>query len=123
MKAELLAAIMSAICNVESGGDSSAINVRDGGSPSYGYCQIKLETARQFGFKGYASELWLKREVNYEFARRYFLYQYERYGKNADLAIAAYNSGSVRINPETGRLRNAAYVSKVKSAMRGIYVR
>jgi soluble lytic murein transglycosylase-like protein len=108
MNESLIAAVMTAICSVESSGNHRAINIHDGGSPSYGKCQIKLSTARHMGFTGHITELWLNPEVNRFYAEKYFRYQLERYG-NVSVAIAAYNSGSVR----EGKIRNTQYVAKV----------
>lgn len=121
MNETLLALVMAAIAQVESSNNHRAIAFHDGGSPSYGAYQIKLQTARQMGFQGYASDLWLNREVNYEYARKYLLFQYERYGKSLDCAIVAYNAGSIRSrktpgNSEGGfcQVKDSRYLSKVK---------
>jgi len=111
MTAAMWAVVLSAVCHVESGGKPHTINVNDGGTPSYGECQVKLNTARQMGFTGTPGQL-LKRDVNRAVALRYLKYQYTRYG-SLPKAIAAYNSGSVR-----GEIRNTKYVEKVFRAVR-----
>jgi soluble lytic murein transglycosylase-like protein len=105
-------ALLSAICWVESKHTPAAINVVDGGSASYGECQVKLKTARYMGFKGHPSQL-LKREVNREFAGKYLRYQLARYDGDVRMAVSAYNAGRVR-----GEIRNHKYVNRVMSKWR-----
>lgn len=111
MTEQMIAALVSAICWVESSHRENAINIEDGNSASYGLCQIKLGTARLMGFRGGPLELWRNPKVNREYATKYFRYQMGRYG-SLDKAIAAYNAGSVR----GGVIRNRAYVEKVLRA-------
>lgn len=81
----------------------------DGGSPSYGACQVKLATARHMGFKGTPSQL-MEPRTNAAIAAKYLNYQIKRYG-SADKAVSAYNAGRyIRAN--------AGYVRKVKDAER-----
>jgi len=105
MTPELFAALLSAVCFVESGHNPHAINVSDGGSASYGYCQLKLSTARDMGFRGHVSELWHNREVNRKYASEYLRYQLKRYGGDVRKAVSAYNCGSA--------CGNRRYVKKV----------
>jgi hypothetical protein len=100
--------LVLAVCAVESGGNSSAINIHDGGSPSYGDCQIKYSTAKELGYGGHISDLWLDRETNRRYARLYLEKQYKRYG-TLEKAAAAYNTGSLK----DGKIRNTRYVRKV----------
>lgn len=102
-----LALLISAICFVESNHSHNAINVMDGGSASYGKCQMKLATARELGFKGSVSELWLNPEVNQYWAEQYLHKQIRRYS-DVRKGVAAYNAGSVK-----GEIRNVKYVNKV----------
>lgn len=112
MNEAALLMVLSAICHVESGGNHRAINIHDGGSPSYGECQIKLTTARGLGFRGHVSDLWLDRRVNRYWAGQYLRRQYDRYG-DWEKAIAAYNAGSLK----GGKIRNRGYVKRVMEAM------
>jgi soluble lytic murein transglycosylase-like protein len=105
--------ILSAICWVESTHRPHATHWDDGVSDSIGLCQIKVATAAMFGFKGNAVELYDGLE-NAKWAARYLKYQFERYG-DWKLAIAAYNSGSVRKN-EDGSIKNQVYIDKVVAA-------
>jgi soluble lytic murein transglycosylase-like protein len=103
--------VLLAICFVESSHRASVINISDNGSASYGYCQIKLGTAKDMGFKGNITDLWFKKQINMEYAKRYLQYQFNRYG-NWEEAIAAFNSGSVKRN-KLGEIVNKKYVNKV----------
>jgi soluble lytic murein transglycosylase-like protein len=105
-----------AICWVESSYRTSGVTHMDGDSPSYGICQIKLETAL-FVAKVYKhkylptpkrlSDLY----VNALYACKYLKLQLKRYGGDWESAIDAYNKGNL-IN------RNSHYVRKVKKAMK-----
>src|SRR5690349_1394055 len=59
--------ILSAICFVESRHNPRALNKYDGGSPSYGLCQIKEKTARFMGFTGPINSLY-QPDVNAAYA-------------------------------------------------------
>lgn len=83
----------------------------DGGSPSYGLCQVKLATARHMGFKGKPSDL-LKPDINADLAAKYLRYQLNRYG-SMEKALSAYNAGRYI-------KANAGYVAKVKKVERGM---
>ncbi len=109
---DLLAAII-AICFIESSDRYTVINVSDGGSASYGWCQVKYTTAKDLGFKGHITELWFNKEVNRKYATKYLAQQFKKYG-NMELAISAYNCGSVKRNKQ-GVLVNQKYVDKVYS--------
>lgn len=111
MSESFMLAILSALCFTESTHKTDAINIHDGGTPSYGLCQIKYQTAKELGFKGHISDLWLKPEINKYWALQYLKKQLKRYG-TVDKAIAAYNAGSLK----NGEIRNTKYVRKVKLA-------
>lgn len=113
MTGAAFAALLSAICWVESGHKTSAVSVHDGGSPSYGQCQVKLETARLMGFRGRVTELWFNPVVNRTYAARYLRWQLERYEGRVDYAVAAYNAGSVR----GGKIKNQRYIKAVFKAL------
>lgn len=85
--------ILKAVCEIESNHNLKLKKVWDGGSYSYGICQVKLGTARFMGFKGKESEL-MKPEVNVEYAAKYLAYQLKRYNNDYKKAIVAYNRGS-----------------------------
>jgi soluble lytic murein transglycosylase-like protein len=107
--------MLRSICYVESKYDPKAFNKSDGGSPSYGLCQIKLRTAQYLGFRGSPDALF-SASVNARYAARYLNYQYRRYG-DWYRAIAAYNMGHAR-----RMVTNRRYVNLVVTEMlRGPY--
>jgi soluble lytic murein transglycosylase-like protein len=106
--------LLPAICWVESNHDPDAININDGGSPSFGMCQIKLNTARWMAEKHglstpYATHI-MKPEVNALLAGLYIKYQLKRYKGNIHQAISAYNAGKYIKS-------NIRYVNKVIKRM------
>lgn len=108
---DILPGLLAALCHVESGHDSTAINVLDGGSPSIGKCQVKLTTARMFEPKLTGQDLFIA-PINIRIAAKYLRKQYDRY-QSWDKAVAAYNAGSIK--PD-GIIRNKRYVAKVNQA-------
>lgn len=107
----LPAGLLSAVCWVESNHDVRVYLANDGGSPSHGLCQVKLATARSMGFRGGEIEL-RKPETNIHYAAKYLSHQLIRYDGDARKAIAAYNSGTYRLNSR-GLIKNRKYVRKV----------
>lgn len=85
------AKLLQAVCLVESSGNSKAYVHKDGGSPSYGICQIKLETAVYLGFTGTSQDL-MYAPTNYYWAARYLKRHLNRY-QTVQEAISAYNAG------------------------------
>lgn len=112
--------MLAAVCYVESSHVIQARNVDDGGSDSFGICQLKLSTAQGMG---YTSEtpgtLQTSAKINTFYAAKYLRYQLDRYKGNTWRAIAAYNSGTFKVNKQ-GQTVNKAYVDKVFKAWAGI---
>lgn len=106
--------LLSALCWVESNHKTAAINQYDGDSPSYGVCQIKLETAKSMGFRGDSKAL-MKPEINIKWSAKYLKRQMTRYDNDPRKAVAAYNAGTHRVN-KYGKTRNVKYVNKVFKA-------
>lgn len=107
--------LLRAICTVESNLNAHAINRVDGSDKrhSIGLCQIKLNTARWMRCPKIKREYDLfDARSNARCAARFLRYQLDRYEQNWDRAIAAYNSGSLKLT-KTGRIVNQAYVNKV----------
>lgn len=102
--------LISAICQIESTNNHKAINVSDYGAASYGYCQVKLNTARLVGYKGGPTTLWLNKATNKATAKKYLVKQLKRYGC-IEYAVAAYNAGKVK--KRNGKLINQQYVERV----------
>lgn len=84
--------LLRAVCWVESKHNPKAINLFDGPSPSYGLCQVKLETARFLKFRGTGKQLMHPR-VNSYYAAKYLAYQLARYDYDWTKATIAYNHG------------------------------
>lgn len=82
--------LLSAMCFVESGHRTEAINRHDKGR-SIGVCQVKLKTAKFMGFKGTEAEL-MEPEVNVYYAGKYLRHCYDRY-ENWAKAVTCYNKG------------------------------
>jgi len=106
--------LLSSICYTESHYDTKAINTDDGRGNSVGVCQVKLSTSRTLGFKGSERQL-QDPSVNIYYSGKYLRRQLNRYGGDSNKAIAAYNSGTLKLN-ENGDIRNQNYVDKVVTA-------
>ena len=102
--------LIAAIITVESGWNPDA----KGAAGEIGLMQILPATARQMGFAGPESHLFLP-NTNIHFGVKYLAYQKSRFGLN-DKTIAAYNSGTPRTRID-GKFINQAYVDKVKSLL------
>lgn len=102
--------MLLSICYTESKLDMTAHNPRDGGSASYGVCQVKLATARSMGFYGTPEQLSLP-QVNVFYAAAYVAYLDTRYHMNKHKVASAYNAGQYTV-------QNKAYVSKVMYRMK-----
>jgi len=110
-EAGIPAKLLSAVCKVESG-HRNIINWNDSGTPSYGQCQLKMQTARHMGFKGGVSAL-INPLTNARIAAKFLAWQLRRYGGDWKKAITAYNRGSYK----HGVSKNNLYVTKVTLAM------
>lgn len=106
--------LLLAICNTESGGFRHTYSANDHGSPSYGMCQLKKDTASMLGFKGTREEL-MKPEVNATYAALYLKYQQDRYGDDWLKLASSYNAGSyVESSKFPGFPKNYKYVKLVR---------
>ena len=97
-------ALLSSICYVESGHNPAAIAHHDGGSASYGLCQIKEATARGLGYGGSVGGL-MDGATNAYWAAKLLKYHHKKWG-SWKKAVSAYNAG----RPIKG---NARYVRRV----------
>lgn len=101
--------LLPAICSAESD-FRNIINKDDGGSPSYGICQIKLSTA-QMMMPWVTSDMLMDRQINGFAAALYIEWQSKRYDK-LECIISSYNAGRcIKSNQDT-------YVKKVKKRMK-----
>ena len=103
--------ILASICYYESKFKPMAIHENDGGSGSYGLCQIKLALAKSLGYKGSVNGL-LDPTTNATFAAKALRYHMKKTHGIEEL-IAAYNAG--RVNRRNGVIRNITYVRNVQS--------
>lgn len=101
--------LLDSVCYVETKHDMYAIAYNDGGSHSYGVCQIKYETAKHMGFKGTEDEL-MQPENNIKYAAAFLAYQIKRYKGNTKRAVTAYNKG------HSSGSGDSVYYKKVKAA-------
>lgn len=114
-KAEVPEELLLAVCYVE----SNFKNVpprQDGGSNSYGICQVKLETAQHMDFvykhKMIASPERLSEVyINAFYAGKVLHYNLSRYDGDWDKAIESFNKGSALSGG------NGKYVQKVYNAL------
>ncbi len=106
--------LLSAVCWVESNHRPHAINKYDGGTPSYGICQIKEKVARDLGYNGTIKELHKNPITNAWYAAKLLKYQLDRYEGDPRKAVSAYNMGHFK--ERKGKTLNRKYVSKVFKA-------
>lgn len=106
--------LLLAICAHESNNFTMTYTPDDKGSPSYGACQIKYETAKLVGFRGNPTDL-NNLKTNARYAALYLRYQQIRYGESDWCVItASYNSGSYLESREPGYPQNLRYVRLVQ---------
>lgn len=118
--AKIAGALLLAVCTHETG-LTNVVVLKDGGSPSYGVCQLKLDTARMFGYKGDGKGL-MNVKTNAKLAAKYIAYQmYNRpdpYGDDWVKITAAYNAGSyMESKRKRGCPRNLKYVKLVQKKL------
>lgn len=103
--------LLDSVCFIETRHNVSALVEHDGGSPSYGVCQVKLSTARDMGFKGKPEHLMIP-EINAYYAGKYLSRNLKKY-RQIERAVIAYNRG------HAGELNTTAYSNKVLTRWRG----
>ena len=128
--------LLLAICTHESHLINVAV-IHDNGSPSYGLCQIKEDTARSLGYRDIATgplkdtdilpdsmipdgepQGLMKPEINIRYAARYLKMQIERYGEDWIKLTAAYNAGTYRESSFfQGCPKNMQYIRMVKEKL------
>lgn len=107
----LPAGLIDSVCYVETKHNPHAIHRNDGKTDSLGLCQVKLETARTYGFKGDADML-MQPAVNVHYAAKALSHQLSRYNGDTIKAIAAYNAGRFNADKK-GLPKNKKYVNAV----------
>lgn len=105
--------LLSSLCYVESRHDLNAYHSDDGRGNSVGICQIKIDTAKDLGFKGTEKEL-MKPENNIYYAGAYLQHQRTRYNGSITKAVIAYNIG------HAGSLTTSKYQYKVFKQWRNV---
>lgn len=109
--------LLMGICSHESGNFKYNYVQKDHGSPSYGVCQIKENSARQMGFKGTTEEL-MHSKINIKYAAKYLKYEQDRYGEDGWIyLVSAYNAGSYIENKRTGCPKNMRYIRLVQKKL------
>lgn len=115
-KAQVSTAILLALCTHE----SSLQNVKvheDGGSPTFGICQVKHETAKMLGYTGKDDGL-MDPQTNAKWASLYLKWQLNRYEGSYCKAVSAYNMGSYsESKKKPGYPKNLRYVMSVQSKL------
>lgn len=115
-KAGVSGSLLLAICTHESG-LKNVLVPHDGGSPTYGICQVKYDTAKMMGFNGEAKDL-MTPKVNAKWAATYLKYQKSRYDGDWMKSTAAYNSGTYNESKKVpGCPRNLAYIRYVQEKL------
>lgn len=115
-KAGVSGSLLLAICTHESGLNNVLVP-HDGGSPTYGICQVKYDTAKMMGFTGTAEDLMVPK-INAKWAATYLKFQKDRYDGDWMKSTAAYNSGTYNESKKVpGCPRNLAYVKFVQKKL------
>lgn len=115
-KAQVTGALLLAICTHESG-LKNVLVPHDGGTPTYGICQVKLGTAKMMGYTGTAKGL-MEPKTNAKWAAEYLKYQKSRYAGDWVKSVAAYNSGTYFESKKVpGCPTNLKYIGYVKAKL------
>jgi soluble lytic murein transglycosylase-like protein len=116
--AKVSSTLLLAICSHESSNFTMDYAPQDHGTPSYGVCQVKLDTARMLNFKGKPEDL-MDPKINTKYAALYLKYEQDRYGEDDWCVLAAaYNSGSyMESSKSPGYPKNLKYVKLVQKKL------
>lgn len=106
-------ALLLSVCTIENNLKTTNTYNDGGGYTSFSVCQVQLRAAKDFG-SHYDSLALQQPKVNIKIAAKYLKKQLQRYKGDVRLAVAAYNSGTVKFNRK-GQLINRAYVNRVLS--------
>lgn len=104
------------MCYAESRHNATVINKYDGGSPSIGLCQLKVETAKLVGFDGGVEDL-KDPLTNAFYAGKYLKQQLIRYDGNIPNAIGAYNAGPKGVDRCLKKFGKVCSVKHVRRVM------
>lgn len=115
--AKVSAVLLYAICAHESRDYTLDFALYDNGSPSFGVCQLKKDTALQLGWSG-KDEMELRNPyLNVKLAAAYLKYEQDRYGEDWVKITSAYNSGSYSEGKVKGCPKNLKYLNLVKAKL------
>lgn len=118
-KMKVSGTLLLAICSWESGLNNLMVE-HDGkeGTPSYGICMVKYETAQMVGYTGDADGL-MNPKTNAKYAAKYLAYQVSIYGEEDWCKlVASYNAGSFKQSRRVpGKPVNLPYVRHVQSKL------
>ena len=90
-----------------------------GQQASWGPMQVMGAVAREFGFRGrYLTELCDASGIGMEMGGRVLAARLKWANGDVDAALASYNGGPAGNEPGRAQKRNAAYVAKVRAALR-----
>lgn len=115
--AKISVTLLYAICAHESRDFTLDFSEYDNGSPSYSVCQVKMDTAKMFGFRGNPEQL-RNAVIGVKYAALYLKYQQERYGENWIKLVSSYNAGSYSESSKIkGCPRNLKYLKRVRQKL------
>jgi soluble lytic murein transglycosylase-like protein len=86
---------------------------------SRGLMQLLDSTADSLAGRKLSIQETLDPDTNIDLGTKYIRQNLDRYSGDYPKAIAAYNAGSAKINPKTGKFTNQTYVDKVLRALEG----
>jgi len=86
---------------------------------SRGLMQLLDSTAEVLAGRKLSIQETLNPDMNIDLGVKYIRQNLDRYSGDYPKAIAAYNAGSAKINPNTGKFTNQTYVDKVLNALQG----
>jgi soluble lytic murein transglycosylase-like protein len=115
--AKVSAILLYTICAHESRDYTLDFALYDNGSPSYGVCQLKKDTAILMGWKGKDETELRNPYVNAKYAALYLKYEQDRYGDDWIKIASAYNAGSYVEGKVKGCPRNLKYLKLVQAKL------
>lgn len=86
---------------------------------SRGLMQLLDSTAEILAGRKLSIQETINPDTNIDLGVKYIKQNLDRYSGDYPQAIAAYNAGSAKINPKTGKFTNQSYVDKVLKALQG----
>lgn len=105
--------LLRALCWTESNHRIPKLRAIDGKAimPSYGICQIQMQTAQQMGYRGSAKTLRTNNHMNTYYAAKYLKKWLVKAKGNWQYAVSAYNRGHYK------KSRRVWYVARIAIAI------